>query len=374
MKGRLWLMLGVFALAGMLLPRGPAARAADQWPSKPITLIVGFGAGGGTDVIARTLTKEMVQYLKQSYMTINMTGASGAVAGMEVMKKPADGYTWFGCANNTGRWSTLGYTDLTFSDFYGFFAATDAQGVVVHVDSPYKTIDDLVADIKAKPKKLRYGVSGQGASGHIAGELFLSALGLPGQAVAVPYSGAREAGVKLLAKEIEFYVSGIADIADFVDTGKMVVLGVFDEQPMKIGGAKPHTAPSLVKKYPASVKAVPMNAIWGIQISRATPDEIVDKMAEAFVHAVKTQSFKEFAKTRGLDIFPHIGLASDQNSSKVESAYAWGFQEVGMAKKSPEALGIPKPEAWKWPPHEKAAKAKPWPKRWQDWKPYLEKP
>ncbi|MBP1778738.1 MAG: hypothetical protein H6Q86_4749, partial [candidate division NC10 bacterium] len=81
MKGRLWLMLSVFALAGMLLPWGPAARAADQWPSKPITLIVGFGAGGGTDVIARTLTKEMVQYLKQSYMTINMTGASGAVAG-----------------------------------------------------------------------------------------------------------------------------------------------------------------------------------------------------------------------------------------------------------------------------------------------------
>lgn len=360
----LFLLLGSFS----------AVTVAAEWPAKPITMIVGFGAGGGTDTIARTLAKEMGDYLGQRIVVINMPGASGSVAGMEVSKRPADGYTWYGCANNTGRWRPLGYTDLTFSDFYSFSAATDAQGIVVLPDAPWKTVEDLVKDIKAGTKQLSYGVSGRGASGHIAGELFLSALNLQGKAVAIPYKGARQAGTKLLAGECNFYVSGIADIRDFIDAGKMRVLGVFSEEDIEIGGKYAHTAPSLVKKWPAVEKCLPMNPIWGMHVSRKTPTEIVDKIAEAFAHAVKTDGFKAFAQKRGLTIFPHMGLIGDQVSSKVESAYAWGFKDIGMAKKSPVDLGIPKPEAWTWPPHERAAKMKSWPAKWEGWKTYIVKP
>lgn len=356
--------LGVFA----------TGAEAAKWPTKPITLVVGFSAGGGTDVIARTLAMEMGEYLGQRVVVTNLTGAAGSLAGAEVMKKKADGYTWLGCANNTGRWRPLGYTDLTFSDFYGFFAATDAQGIVVLPDSRWKTIEDLVAEIKANPKKLSYGVSGRGASGHIAGELFLSALKLKGQAVAIPYKGARQAGTKLLAGECHFYVSGIADVRDFVDAGRMRVLGVFDAEPLEIGGKNPHTAPSLVKKWPEVEACVPMNPIWGLHVSRQTPDEVVDRISEAFAHAVKTERFKSFAQKRGLTLFPHMGLVSDKNAAQVESAYAWGFEDIGMTKKSPVSLGIPKPEAWKWPPHKKAAEAKPWPAKWEGWKTYVVKP
>lgn len=372
---KVWRATSILALIlSVAIGAFAAVVEAAPWPTKPITLIVGFGAGGGTDVIARTLAQEMGDYLGQRVVVVNTTGAAGAVAGGEVSKKPADGYTWLGGSNNNGRWRPLGYTDLTFSDFYGFFAATDAQGIVVLPDARWKTIEDLVAEIKANPKKLSYGVSGRGASGHLAGEMFLSALKLKGQAIAIPYSGAREAGTKLLAKECDFYVSGVADIRDFIDAGKMKVLGVFDADAVEIGGKTPHIAPSLVKKWPEVEVCVPMNPIWGLQVSRQTPNEIVDKIAEAFVHAVKTDRFKTFAKQRGLTIFPHLGLIGDQNASKVESAYAWGFEGIGMAKVSPVSLGIPKPEAWKWPPHKKAADAKPWPAKWEGWKTYTVKP
>ena len=350
------------------------SASASEWPAKPITLVVGFGAGGGTDTIARTLAKGMGDYLGQKVAVINMPGASGSVAGMEVMKKPADGYTWFGCANNTGRWRALGYTDLTFSDFYSFSAATDAQGIVVLPNAPWKTIEELVADIKSAEKKMSYAVSGRGASGHIAGELFLSALDLGGKAIAVPYKGARQAGTKLLAGEVDFYVSGIADIRDFIDAGKMRVLGVFSDKSVEIGGKNPHSAPSLVEKWPGVEKCLPMNPIWGLHIARETPDDIVDRISEAFVHTVKTEEFKEFAKSRGLTIYPHLGLQGDKVASQVESAYSWGFQGLGMAKVSPESLGIPKPEEWSWPPHKKAEEAKAWPAKWVDWKPYILKP
>jgi len=112
------------------------------------------------------------------------------------------------------------------------------------------------------------------------------------------------------------------------------------------------------------VTNIPINPFFGVYIHRDTPEEIVVKIADAFLFAIEQESFKKTTvKERAMFIDPLIGVESDKMMSKIESARSWPLFEGGIAPVDPSTLGIPKIEEWKWPPHERAKTVRPWPEK-----------
>jgi len=340
----------------------PAFASDDNWPKKPITIFIGFSAGGTADVINRGLAREMQDYLKTEITCLNVTGASASVAGKQTMSAAADGYTWFGGnAHNAAGWKTLGYANVTWTNFYGFHAVTSPYVLFVSANSQWKKTEDLVAEIKQKPKKIKWGSAGLGSINHVTGEYMLDLLGA--QANHVPYKGGREAAIKLMGGDIDFSWAGISDIFDLAKAGKIRLLGIAKQEGMKLettDGA--YVIPSLFEKWP-KLRETENLLYWGFHVRRETPDTIVEKIGKAFEYAVKQKRFIELCVSRYCEIVPFMGPEDDKLNARLESIYAWGLYNAGLAAKgvSPANFNIPKIQDLRYPPNEEAKNMKKWP-------------
>lgn len=339
---------------------GKTTKDPNEWPNKPITCVIGYAAGGTSDIVGRVLIKEMEEYLGVPITPVNIAGASAAIAGRTVIDAPADGYTWLSAvAHSASSWAVMGYEKLFWTDYYGFTTGTSPYLVVVDNDAKWNTIEELIADIKANPNKLKWGSAGLGSIGHLAGELFVQALDL--KTPHIGYNGGREAVLKLMGGDVDWNLSGYSDIADLVKAGEVKALGFVTEEDVLVETATPYTAPSLLKKYPELERTNQLRSVWGLFIPRETPDEIVKKIGEAVDYALKQPDFIEALEARELTPLALKGQESDELCARLESIYAWGLYDSNSAKNSPADYGIPRIEDFSWPPHERAQKARPWP-------------
>lgn len=337
-------------------------KTESDWPKKPITMIIAYSAGGSADVVNRMLAKIMQEKLGTEITCINVEGASGAVAGQQVYDSDSDGYTIFGgLAHSSSGWKMLDYADLSWDNFYGFYAATSPYILFVKNGSQYETADDLIQGMADNPGKLKWGNAGLGSINHLTGEMFLNLLGV--KANSLPYKGGRDAAIKVIANEVDFSWAGASDVMDLAETGEIKVLGVVDKKPLSVKSTKgDYEAPSLLEEYP-DLSAVEGLLYWGMAVKRDTPEDVVLKLKEAFEYAVEQDEFKQLCESRYLE--PHIllGQESDDMSAYLESVYAWGLADNGLAGKgiTPESFNIPKPADYKWPPNDRAKDCKPWP-------------
>ncbi|MCS7116715.1 MAG: tripartite tricarboxylate transporter substrate-binding protein, partial [Nitrososphaerales archaeon] len=270
--------------------------------------------------------------------------------------------------NVHGTWPVLKHADISWTDFYAFLAVQETTAIYVNWDAPWKDLPDLLSAIKANPGKFRYGSPGAGSNGHIFGELVLKQAGLAGQAIHIPYTGGREAGAKVLAGEIEFCSVTFGDLTDYLMANKMRVLAVLHDKDIPVEGYRLSPAPNVVKYFPVMKAYFGVNPSFGIYLPRAVPDDVVRRVAEGFVYTIKQERFLKLIKERNMLLTPRMGIESDKTMSQLESARSWPLWELKIAKVDPATLEIPKPEEWKWPPHSRAEKAKPWPKELAEWK------
>ena len=215
------------ALAGLtLLPTLPAW--ADTYPSKPIRLLVGFAAGGPTDVIARVLAKDMSVALGQSVVVENKAGASSMIATREVKNAAPDGYTLLFSSlgmnvNPILLGEQAGYNPKT--DFTPISNAVNLPLVLVNAyDSPLKTVPDLLKKARSKTEAVSFASSGGGGSGHLAGEL----LGTLAKAkmLHVPFKGNGPALFEVIASRVDFMFYPVIGLADQVASKRVQVLAV----------------------------------------------------------------------------------------------------------------------------------------------------
>lgn len=336
------------------------AQNEEKWPVKPITMLIPYSAGGTSDIIARGLAREMQGYLKMNVNCINVVGAAGAVAGKQVFGAPSDGYTWLGGnAHLPAGWRTLGYADLSWADFYGFHAATSPYIFFVSSKSKWQKFEDIVQAMKENPGKFKWGSSGLGSINHVTGKMVLDSVGVT--ANHIPYNGGREAGIKVISGDIDFSWAGISDVADLVKSGDLRVLGVADENDYKVTGKVPHTAPSLIKKDPR-LSDVQDLLFWGMRIKRDTPEPIVKKIRDAFENSAKQKRLIDLCQSRDLVMSVTTGDQDDRLCARLESLYAWGLVDTGLANKgiTPANFQIPKIKDFKWP-SKLSAKIKAWP-------------
>src|SRR6478672_2512065 len=210
-----------------------AGLAHAQYPQRPVQLIVPWGAGGGTDATARIIGALMEKELKQPFNVVNRTGGSGVVGHDAIARAPADGYTIGLITVEITMMHHVGLTQLKHTDYTPIgLVNADPAGVNVRVDSPYKSVKDLLAAIKANPGKFKASGTGQGGIWHLAIAGLLKEQGIdPGALPWVPSQGAAPGLQDLVSGGVEVVPCSIPEARAMIDAGKVLPLAIMDAKP-----------------------------------------------------------------------------------------------------------------------------------------------
>jgi tripartite-type tricarboxylate transporter receptor subunit TctC len=284
---------------------------AQSWPEKPITFIVPFAAGGGTDAFARPLAAQLDAQLGKRVLIENRAGAGGTVGASAASKAAPDGYTFFMGAAHHAIAPSL-YPNLDYNIEKDFIAvaliARPPQVVVVNPEKvAAKTLAEFIAYAKANPGKLNYGSAGAGTTHHLAGELFkiLTKTNLQH----VPYRGAGPAMQDLIAGHVPVVFDGLGSSAAPIRAGQLRALAV----------AAPKRVPDLPTAAEAGLPGYEVSTWYGLFAPKNTPPAIVEQMAKELQKAMQTSTIKEAWERNGSDVPDVAGPAfAKMVSSEVE--------------------------------------------------------
>jgi tripartite-type tricarboxylate transporter receptor subunit TctC len=335
------------ALVVTLLGMTPAAA---QWPERPITLVVMYGAGGGTDVVLRTLAAEMSESMGWRINVINRPGAAGSLATNYVLNKRNDGYTLLG-SSSFGKFARISGDgeSRSWTDWYYMQAGTNLASWSVRPDSPFKTFADVVAAAKANPGEITISTSGTGGLWHEMAAAVALAAGI--ELKYVPYSGGQTATLAGLNGEVDIAGGGVHEHMQFVDAGQLVTLQ--QTSPQNIVTASGKVMPTLVNFIPGIEDRLPPNGTYDIGIRRDTPIAIIRELQRAFLAAVASQRFRDMVEQRNFVIDVLVGEAADRRAAQLEVISADTFEKLNIpGARSAAELGLPEPvdfAAW-WPP------------------------
>jgi tripartite-type tricarboxylate transporter receptor subunit TctC len=309
---RTFLHLAVGAAA---LPVASRMARAQAYPSRPVRIIVGFPAGGATDIQARLMGQWLSDRLGQQFIIENRAGASGNIGTEAAAKAPADGYTLLQVATPNAINAAL-YTNLNF-DFVRdiapvICAARLAYVVVVHPSVPAATIPEFIAYAKANPGKINYGSAGHGTPQNITCELFKMMTGV--NLVHVPYRGGAPSTTDLVGGHLQVIFSPVSESIEQIKAGKLRALAVTTTKRLDVLPDVP-TVGDFVSGYEASGFA-------GIGAPRNTPADIItvlNKELNAGVADAKVQ-----ARITELGGTPLGGSAAEFGTIIAEATEKWG--------------------------------------------------
>jgi len=280
-------MLRVATCVAALVALVPGAVQAQAWPGKPVTVVVPFPAGGGTDAFARPLFAQLTRQLGQQVIVDNRGGAGGNVGATLAAKSAPDGYTWFmGAVHHTIAPSIYPKLDYNLQNDFVPVALISSvpQVIVVNPQVPAKTLPELLAYIKANPGKLNYGSAGNGTSHHLAGELFK--LQTKTFITHIPYRGAGPALQDLLAGQVELMFDGLGSSATHIRNGRLRALAVASER-------RAPGFPDIPTSAEGGVPTYQVATWYGLWAPRNTPKEIVDRMTAELQKAYATPEIKD---------------------------------------------------------------------------------
>ena len=286
-------MLGALAATALSLGLASAPAMAD-WPERPITMIVAWGAGGGTDAVARFLAAELEKDLKQPVNVVNRTGGSGVVGHQGMASAKPDGYTLGLATVEITMMHHQGLTTLTHAELTPVALVNfDPNAVFVRADSPIKTTKDLLDAAKAEPGKLKSSGTGQGGIWHLGLAGMLVEAGLPGNAITwVPSNGAAPGLQDLVAGGVETASCSLPEARALLDAGRVRPLVLMSEKPDALFPKVP-----LLKDETGSDWT---NGAWrGVVGPKGLPKEVVDKLATAIKKIYDSKAYADFLASRG---------------------------------------------------------------------------
>lgn len=284
-------LMGAVGLAGTAF--SPAALA-QAWPSRTITIIVPFPAGGTTDITARLIAAELTKSLGQQVIVENRAGANGNIGSAQVAKAAPDGYTLLmsgvgSNAVNHGIYKTMSYDSR--KDYAHVTLATSGPNVlVVHPSFPAKNLQEFIAHVKANPGKFNYAASGNGASGHMAMELLKATVGLDMQLV--PYKGGGPALQDVVAGHVPMMFINQDLAFEQIRAGNVRAIGVASllRNPAQMD------VPTLAEQGLPGFAAVSWN---GVSAPAGTPKEIIDRLQRDIKAGLNLPVHKEKLEKQG---------------------------------------------------------------------------
>jgi tripartite-type tricarboxylate transporter receptor subunit TctC len=268
--------------------------AAQNYPSKPVHLVVGFVPGGGTDIMARTIAAKLGETAKIQMVVENRPGANANLAAELVARAPADGYTVLMMSTSHAiskpLYKTLKY-DLEKDLVPVAFVSSGAMAVVVHPAVPASNVSELIALAKAKPGELSYGSAGSGSPEHMAAELLLTMAKV--RMVHVPYKGGAASATDLIGGQIQVGFNTMPVAAPHIRAGKMKLLAVTEERRSPAFPDTPTVAEAALPGY-----AMP---VWyGLMAPAGTPREAIALLNREIERVLKEPEIRERFTTLGV--------------------------------------------------------------------------
>jgi tripartite-type tricarboxylate transporter receptor subunit TctC len=314
----------LIAVAAALFAANDIASAQSSFPSKPVRLFVPYPAGGAVDILARTLGDELSKQWGQPVIVENRPGAGGVVASQALATSAPDGHTLIvvasGHATNPFLYPKLPYD--TFADFTAIcLLASSPNILLVRADSPFKTLADLLAQARAKPGGLSYGMAGNGTSTHLAGELLKNLAKV--DILAIPYKGGGPAMNDLLGGQIPISFNNGPESIGQISAGTVRALGVTT-------GKRAQMLPDVPTMAEAGVPGYDTGVWWGLLGPANMPAAVVAQLSSDFIAVLKTQAVKDRLNTLGAS---PIGNLPKEFEAVIRADYdKWGpiIKAAGM--------------------------------------------
>jgi tripartite-type tricarboxylate transporter receptor subunit TctC len=284
------------------LPLAVAIAAMPAWaqdfPSRPVTIVVGYTPGATSDLLARTVGERLNAAWGQSVIVDNRSGVGGNIAAGYVARAPADGYTLMVGTDAILTSNVFLYKSTPFDPVKDFAPITNAGAniicLAVHVDLPVKSVAELIAYAKANPGKLQYGSSGIGSPHHLAGELLRQKTGI--EVVHVPYRGGGATINDLIGGHIKVAFLSLSTAVPHLTSGKIRIVAVVEK-----------TRYAAMPDVPTIGETVPgfeMSSWLGFLAPAATPAPVIARLNEAMVKVLTTDVVKEKLATLGIVVAP----------------------------------------------------------------------
>lgn len=325
---------------------GNSGEVVDQskeptFPTKDITLIVPWNAGGASDLIGRLLVNEMEDTLGVSVSVVNTPGATGTVGMNDATLAKHDGYTLIANATPYSH-GVMGLADWAPSD-WDFLAAYFVPGIIaVSKDSQYKTFEDLYNALKNNPGTVTGGTAGNGSTGFNNMEILRSVDPVFGNYKHIAYSGGSAAVTATLAGEVDFTPQLSNEMIDLLRSGDLVALAALTEEDLELDGVS-YTIPSIKTFIPETESVLPCGDAFGLMFPSDVPQEAKDVLEAAYLKACESDSAKTFANEKGVMLEAMTMEESNALRDSTASMVCWILYDGGVATVSPEEFGIARP-------------------------------
>lgn len=280
-----------------LLCIGAASAVAQNYPERPIRMVVPFPAGGGTDSLSRLLATALTSKLNWVITVDNKPGAGGNLALDTVAKAKPDGYTLVMAQTDNVVLNPLLYSKMTYDPVKDLEAvssvASGAVVLVVRADSPYKTLADVVAAAKAKPGSLTVATPGTGTIAHLVTQLWQNASGV--KFTHVPYRGMSQALPDLIGGQVDIYMGSIPTLLSQIEGGKV--------RPIAVTAAKRSPVlPNAPTFTETGIRGVELASVWGVMAPAGTPKPIIEKWNVAINELLKQPDVRQKILATGAEL------------------------------------------------------------------------
>lgn len=302
-------------LASFLGLAAATGAQAQNWPEKPVTIVVNFPAGGSTDQIARAIAPRLSEKLKQPFVIDTKVGATGTIGATYVKRAAPDGYTLL--VTSLGPLvivphlmkSSMPYDPL--KDFDPITVAVRAPNVlVVPTSSPYKSVDDVVKALKANPGKLSFGSAGNGSSDHLTTELFWLQTGTSG--LHIPYKGGALAISDLLGSQLDAAFQNINAVFQHIKAGKLRTLAITSDKRSPL-------LPDVPTLAEAGIKGVEVYSWQAVVAPKGLPPALREKISTEVVAALNNPQVKDQFVSIGFEL---VGNTPAQFADYQQQEYA----------------------------------------------------
>ncbi|MBB3006726.1 Bug family tripartite tricarboxylate transporter substrate binding protein [Cupriavidus alkaliphilus] len=289
--------LGSVAAVAALTFSAPAGAAAQDWPQRPVSVVVPFPPGGSSDAIARMLTVPLNEKLGQPFVIDNRPGATGAIGATYVKRAPADGYTMMVASIGVYAVNPFLQKNLAYDpakDFDLLTVAVRAPNVLVaNPQFPANTLAELVAYMKKNPGKVSFASSGAGSSDHLTAALFWQKSATDG--LHVPYKGGGPAISDLLAGQVDVSFQNVNAVLQHIRTGKLKAMAVTSDKRSPV-------LPNVPTMAEAGIKDVEVYSWQGVAAPRGLPPEIKSRLHGALVSSLNDPKMRQKLSESGFEV------------------------------------------------------------------------
>ena len=319
---------GILALAGCgggAKPEAKPEAPKATFPTKAVSIIVPYNAGGGTDLTARALAKASEKHLGKPIVIVNKSGGGGAVGFSEGSNAKPDGYT---VTMVTVELTTLRHLGLATNSYKDFKAIAqinyDPSAITVKADSPWKNAKEFLAYAKAHPGEVKEGNSGPGSIWHLSAAGVEKSAGV--KLTHIPFDGAAPAVIALMGGHVDVVFVSPAEVKAQVEAGKI--------RPLAIVDSKPSDALPGVKTFEeeTGIKTTFVGPWRGLCVPKDTPDDIAKILTDAFMKGANEPEFKDYMKKNGLGMAIKDGAGFTKLMADSEAAFAEQVPALGLKK------------------------------------------